>query len=186
MVFFARVVMVCFSHWLLQVATLGFWNCPNFDSGTISREKALLRLLIAVLLGSVAGSQTTDGLWEKHSNNWILCDQIFLWITFAIWMFSAIFMQITLFQYLNWNWFLYLIMCTIDFKNIDIVCIAFFLSEEQTQYILTSQCFCCLSMFVTFTSNNIYIVVLFACSSNKPSRNQYYVTATFYSLAYAL
>lgn len=87
-----------------------------------SKEKASPLLSTAVLFGSVVESLTTDGLWEKHSNNWTLCDHESFEELWHLNVFSAIFMQIT---------FYFSIYTEIDFdhvhllKIIDIVCLAY-------------------------------------------------------------
>lgn len=76
-----------------------------------SKEKASPLLSTAVLFGSVAESLTTDGLWEKHSNNWTLCDHESFEELWHLNVFSAIFMQIT---------FYFSIYTEIDFDHVHL------------------------------------------------------------------
>lgn len=76
-----------------------------------SKEKALPLLSTAVLFGSVVESLTTDGLWEKHSNNWTLCDHESFEELWHLNVFSAIFMQIT---------FYFSIYTEIDFDHVHL------------------------------------------------------------------
>lgn len=108
---FGRVEMVCFSRCLLPAVTLGSSSCLSSVSGMTSKEKASPLLSTAVLFGFVAGSPTTDGLWEKLSNNWTLCDHESFEELWHLNVFSAIFMQIT---------FYFSIYTEIDFDHVHL------------------------------------------------------------------
>lgn len=107
--------MVCFNHCLLPAVTSGSSSCLSSASGMTSKEKASPLLSTAVLFGSVVESLTTDGLWEKHSNNWTLCDhESFeeLWHLNVFQQSSCKLLFISVFTLK-----LILIMCTFDFKK---------------------------------------------------------------------
>lgn len=118
--------MVCFSHCLLPAVTSGSSSCLSSASGMTSKEKASPLLSTAVLFGSVVESLTTDGLWEKHSNNWTLCDHESFEELWHLNVFSAIFMQIT---------FYFSIYTEIDFDHVHL-----WLYKKNYWYCLPSLC----------------------------------------------
>lgn len=134
--------MVCFNHCLLPAVTSGSSSCLSSASGMTSKEKASPLLSTAVLFGSVVESLTTDGLWEKHSNNWTLCDhESFEELWHLNVFFSNLHANYFLFQYLHWNWFWSCALLTLK-KIIDIVCLAYVIWKSKHK-LWKCQCFCC-------------------------------------------
>lgn len=155
---FGRVEMVCFSRCLLPAVTLGSSSCLSSVSGMTSKEKASPLLSTAVLFGFVAGSPTTDGLWEKLSNNWTLCDHESFEELWHLNVFSAIFMQIT---------FYFSIYTEIDFDHVHLwlwknywYCLPSLCDLKSKHKLWKCQCFCCfkhvnLSKFVFIHSDHV-------------------------------